>query len=152
MDVPAPAAPPDRATALFRRFGWPRTHLVLFAVACLGFAATPIVHALRHDRPNKDYRLWYAVGQQVRAGQPLYPDDARGEFPYLYPPTLAVFVFAPLSVLGPVGFVAVLAAATAACWLLALVLAAKLVAGRVSCHPLGYGVPAALTGPYAWGL
>ena len=40
---------------------------------CLGFAATPIVHALRHDRPNKDYRLWYAVGQQVRAGQPLYP-------------------------------------------------------------------------------
>jgi hypothetical protein len=111
-----------------------------------------VVHAAAHGDPNKDYRLWYAVGQQVRVGEPLYPDDPTATFPYMYPPTLAVFVFAPLSLVGPVGFVAVLTAAAAACWLLALLFSAKLVTGRFDCHPLVYAVPAVAAGPYVWDI
>src|SRR5262245_36956662 len=142
------AAPADSVARLFRRFGWPRAHLVVFALLCVGFAATPVVHALTHPTPNKDYRLWYTVGQQVRAGEPLYPDDPDAVFPYMYPPTLAVFVFAPLSLLGPAGFVAALTAGAAACWLLALLFAAKLVTGRFDAHPLVYVIPAVAAGPY----
>src|SRR5437764_710850 len=135
-DMDARTPPADRAARLFRRFGWPRAHLALFAALCAGFAATPAVYAARHGHPNKDYRLWYEVGESVREGQPLYPDDPRNEFPYMYPPTAAVFLFAPLAALGPVGFVLALAAVNAACWLAALFLSAKVIAGRLDCHPL----------------
>ena len=142
MDVARPSPAP--------RPGWPWAYLLLFAILGVAFTLPPIIGTIRHGQPRKDYRLWYAVGQQVRAGEPLYPDNPQAEFPYMYPPTLAVFVFAPLSHLGPAGFVTVLAVVNAACWLAALMICARLATGRIDCHPLVYLVPAGFTGPYVW--
>jgi hypothetical protein len=132
-----------------RRTGPPRAWLVLFAAACAAFAAAPVANAARHPTANKDYSLWFEVGLRVRAGGPLYSCDPHAEFSYLYPPPLAACVLAPLTRLGPVGFVVVLAAANAAAWLAALVLSARLAAGRGS-HPLVYALPAVATAPYVW--
>jgi hypothetical protein len=66
----------------------------------------------------------------VRAGLPLYPEGTNAEFPYMYPPTAAVFLFAPLSHFGPIGFVAVLCLANAVSWFGCIRLAARLAAGK----------------------
>ena len=128
----------------------PRAWVALFVAVCAGFAAAPVVNAARHPASNKDYSLWYAVGLRARSGAPLYPDDPRAEFPYLYPPPLATCVFAPLTRLGPVGFVLALVAANAAAWAAALYLSARLAAGAGRVPPLAYALPAAATAPYVW--
>jgi hypothetical protein len=133
-----------------RRAGPTRAWLVLFAAACAACAAAPVANAARHPAANKDYSLWFEVGLRARAGEPLYPDDPRAEFPYLYPPPLAACVLAPLTRLGPVGFVVALAAANAAAWLTALLLSARLATGRGDCHTLVYVLPAVATAPYVW--
>ena len=91
----------DPVSRLFHRWGWPWVHTAALALLCIGFALPPIISTIQHGNAAKDYRLWYAVGLQVCNGEPLYPTDSNGEFPFIYPPTLAVFVFAPLSCAEP---------------------------------------------------
>src|SRR5262249_33225844 len=79
------------------------------------------------------------------------PDDASHEFPYMYPPTAAVFLFAPLTYLGPVGFVRMACLVNAASWLGCLVLAGAFAGGRWrGVHPLVYVVPAVATVAYVY--
>src|SRR5207253_11205115 len=84
----------------------------------VAFSVPPLLKSVRPDAPdwNKDYTLWYAVGLSVRGGEPLYRFVDAFEIQYMYPPTLAVLVLAPLSALGFPGFVAVLSLANAAAW------------------------------------
>ena len=84
-----------------------------FAAASVILLAFPIATQLRGGT-NKDYRLWYNVGQWVNRGEELYLRSDFGEpFPFLYPPFAAVLLAAP-SLLGPLGCVVALAVATAA--------------------------------------
>ncbi len=129
---------------------WP---FVVLAILGGGFCVTPIVNAVRKPQTNKDYKVWYAVGEAVRAGEPLYQLDGNGEVYYMYPPTAAVLVFAPLSALGPPGFVAVLAVATALSWFGCTYLAIRLATGRWREHPAWYYFACyAAVGPYVYDL
>src|SRR4029079_5193770 len=110
------AAPPDAIHRLYLRFGWPIPLVLFLAALAVGFSVPPIVSAISHPDRNKDYPLWYTAGLIARAGQPLYPDDPGHEFPYMYPPTAAVCLFAPLTYLGPVGFVRVACLVNAVSW------------------------------------
>lgn len=145
------ADPPDAITKLSYRFGWPWSHLALFVLLTVGFSVPPIISAIRHPERNKDYPLWYVTGKLVRVGLPLYPEGTNAEFPYMYPPTAAVFLFAPLTYLGPVGFVAVSCLVNAFAWFGCIGLAASLAAGRgKNLHPLLYVLPALATIAYVY--
>jgi alpha-1,2-mannosyltransferase len=124
---------------------------VFFLLIGLGFCVPPIVNAVRKPSANKDYSLWFHVGRSVTADEPLYQPGENGEILYMYPPPLAVFVFAPLTRLGPVGFVAVLAAGNVLAWIAVVVLTTVLVTSRWAGHPrVLYWVPGAAIGPYVW--
>lgn len=138
---------PDRLPS---RFAWP---LVAMAVVSVAFAITPLVNSVRKPHANKDYKLWYAVGQDVRNGLPLYQPGENGEVLYMYPPTAAVLLFAPLSYLGPIGFVAAFVVATAAAWFGCLYLAVVLATGWWPGHPNWYYfLTYAAVGPYVYDL
>lgn len=138
---------PDRPPP---RFAWP---LVAMAVVAAGFAVTPLVQSVRKPHDNKDYKLWYQVGEDVRAGRPLYQPGENGEVLFMYPPTAAVLLFAPLSHLGPTGFVAAFILATAAAWFGCLSLAVVLATGRWDGHPNWYYfLTYAATGSYVYDL
>lgn len=123
-----------------------RWALGIIAVCSLGFSVGPIVNAVRQPDYNKDYSAWYGIGLEVRRDAPLYASGANGEVLYMYPPTAAVLVFAPLTFLGPVGFTAVLAAATALAWAGCVVLAVRAATGRWRGHPRWYYVLVVLLG------
>src|SRR5688572_25643196 len=105
VTLPHPSPPPRRPAA---------PAAVVACLVCLvglGFAVPPVLKAAKPNpfAGNKDYTLWYTVGLSVRGGEPLYRFVDAFEIQYMYPPTLAVLVFAPLSVVGYPGFVAALA-------------------------------------------
>ncbi len=119
-----------------------------FAAFSLVLIAFPIGTQLRGGT-NKDYRLWYAVGQWVAHGEELYLRSDFGEpFPFLYPPFAAVLL-APPSLLGPLGCVVVLALTTVASWYAAIRLSVTLTAGDGPVHWALWGVPSLLC---LWGV
>ena len=119
-----------------------------FAAVSLVLVAFPIGTQLRGGN-NKDYQLWYAVGQWVTQGEELYLRDDFGEpFPFLYPPFAAVLL-APPSLLGPLGCVAVLALTTIASWYASIRLSVTLTVGDGPVHPALWGVPSLLC---LWGV
>ncbi|QEL16210.1 glycosyltransferase family 87 protein [Limnoglobus roseus] len=129
---------------------WP---FVVLALVSVTFSVTPIVNAVRKPLLNKDYAIWYRIGLAVRADQPLYGPDESGEILYMYPPTAAVLVFSPLSGLGAVGFVVVLATATALSWFGCTYLAIRLATGRWPGHPdWYYFFVYAMVGAYVYDL
>lgn len=145
------AGPPDAIHRLALRFGWPNVHLVLFALVAVGFSIPPLVSAATHPERNKDYPLWYIAGLQVREGVPLYPDDPAVEFPFMYPPAAAVFVFAPLTSFGWFGFVAAFCALTAVAWFGCLWFAATLAGGEWrNTHPMLFIAPGLATVAYVY--
>src|SRR5467141_1485305 len=138
-----------------RRFDPVWTAPLLFVALGLGFAILPPTKAA--TRPdctaNKDYTIWYETGLATRAGVPLYEPKLNGEVKYMYPPPLAVLVFAPLTHLGPVGFVTVLGTLTALAWAGCVWAATVLVSGRWAGHPRWvYVVPGCAVGSYIWDL
>jgi hypothetical protein len=121
----------------------------------LAFAVPPVFKATKSDplAGNKDYSLWYKVGQSVRTGEPLYRFVDAFEIQYMYPPTLAVLVFAPLVGLGYPGFVAALAVVNALTWAGCAFLAPRLAAGDG--EPVSAAaalIPAAVGGAYVWDM
>ena len=93
--------------------------LGVFVPVCLAFVIPPLVNTQNTPRNCKDYDLWFAVGQNVVQGKALYPEAGSSvEYEYTYPPTLALFVLAPLSVLGYSGFIATLILINALAWYL----------------------------------
>ena len=87
-----------------------RSAPLFFLLLGLAFSIVPIVNSTRTSGTNKDYTLWFDVGNRLQAGEPLYQLGEDGEVRYMYPPTLAVLVFLPLSLCCPVAFVAILTA------------------------------------------
>lgn len=102
---------------------------IFFILGC-AFSIFPIINSVVHPRGNKDYKLWYAVARSVLAGDPLYQDVRNGEPEFMYPPTAAVLLYAPLSVFGPFVFTVILCLLTAASWSFAFWSARVLAAGR----------------------
>ncbi|WP_040591590.1 glycosyltransferase family 87 protein [Schlesneria paludicola] len=135
--------------ALAREGDW-RALTFFFVLGCV-FSILPIVNAVLYARENKDYTFWQMVGQWVVAGEPLYADVRNGEPEYMYPPTAAVLLYAPLSHLSPVLFVAVLCLLNAASWAVAVWAASVLVTGQWARRSLFLSVgPGLMVAPYIW--
>ena len=103
---------------------------------------------------NKDYSTWYAAGQHVVNGGPLYQDqNGRPVFDFLYPPFAAVGVFALPSLLGPIGLVVAVILLTSIAWLGSIFIGVWLCTGRWA-HPelRLYLVPSLVVAPYAWDI
>lgn len=104
--------------------------LIVFLPFCLAFAMPPLVNSQNPLGNCKDYELWFRVGQNVIQGKSLYPDAGSGlEYEYTYPPTPALFVLAPLSLLGYTGFIATLIVINCLAWYLVIQLGFRLYTG-----------------------
>lgn len=125
--------------------------LIFFFVLGCVFSILPIGNAVFYARENKDYTFWQMVGEWVLAGEPLYADVRNGEPEYMYPPTAAVLLYAPLSNLSPVLFVAALCLVNAVAWAVVVWSASVLVTGnwtrRSWLQSLGPGL---MVAPYIW--
>jgi hypothetical protein len=116
--------------------------LELFLLLAVVFSAIPIVIDLL-NRPNKDYSLWYQVGQAVRMGLDIYPDPSTGRlFPFMYPPSAAAML-AFISPLGKHGMTLLLVLAHSVAWAGAIVLSVWLATGGKlrRQHPLLFAAP-----------
>jgi alpha-1,2-mannosyltransferase len=89
---------------------------IAFIVICIAFSAGPIATSFKEGDHNKDYDNWFLYGQMVVHGEGLYPENPNEYCSYIYPPTSAIFLFAPLSMLGKTAFVAILVIANAVIW------------------------------------
>ena len=124
---------------------------IAFLTLAIGFSAVPVFNALRINSPPKDYSVWHDAGRLILAGADLYPSDPNVNFPFMYPPASAVLLYAPLSILPPAIFTAVLALLNAAAWLVCIHLAVFLVTGKAfRQRPLLYIAPLAITLFYVW--
>jgi hypothetical protein len=115
----------------------------------LVFVVVPIWHAVR-GHSTKDYWVWYQTGQTVLQGGEIYPNRWH-KFPFMYPPPCALFL-APLSALGQIGLVIVLALVNAAAWICGILASARLATGeRRRAHLLVYLIPSLVMGAHVWG-
>lgn len=118
-----------------------------FILTNLILAAFPISTQLKGSG-NKDYPLWYDVGQWVLHGEDLYLRNADDPFPFLYPPFAAIFLAIPSS-LGKMGSVLVLVLLNAVSWYAAVRLSIRLVAGTERIHWTLWGWPSVVC---LWGV
>ncbi|CAN5519062.1 hypothetical protein BH11PLA2_BH11PLA2_20100 [soil metagenome] len=128
---------------------------VLYITLGILFAAIPIYKSVTRENNsgNKDYTLWYEIGNATRAGEPLYEARHNNEVKYLYPPPMAVLVYSPLSLLGPTGFVTAIAVFTAAMWAACVALCLILMTDRWKGHARWlYVVPGLAVASYMWDL
>jgi Glycosyltransferase family 87 len=109
----------------------------------------PIWHSVR-GHSTKDYWVWYQTGQTVLQGGEIYPNRFH-KFPFMYPPPCALFL-APLSALGQIGLVIVLALVNAAAWICVILFSVRLSTGEWRrAHPLIYLIPSLVMGAHIWG-
>ncbi len=118
--------------------------VTLLLVLMVVFSAIPLAIDLL-GKPNKDYSLWYQVGQVIRQGMNIYPDPAAGRlFPFMYPPSAAALL-GFLSVLGKHMTTLLLVLAHSAAWIGAIVLSVWLATGGkgkdIRQYPLLAAVP-----------
>ncbi len=89
---------------------------VAFILVCIAFSSGPIINSFRPGLHNKDYDNWFEYGEKVVHGEGLYPEDPNEYCSYIYPPTSAVFLFAPLTMLGKPAFIIILVVANSVIW------------------------------------
>jgi hypothetical protein len=126
-----------------------RALLWIFGIVLLVFTLVPVVHCLR-GHSIKDYLVWYQTGQTVLQGGEIYPNRWH-KFPFMYPPSCALFL-APISALGQLGLVIVLALLNAAAWFCCIIFSVRLATGEWRRgHILLYLVPNLIMGAHVWG-
>ncbi len=106
------------------------------------FSIPPLANLVL-GKPNKDYGLWYQVGEAVRQGLDVYPDPDSGRlFPFMYPPSAAALL-GYMSYLGPYATTLLLTLVHSAAWLGAIVFSVRLATGGKAAgrNPLLYVVP-----------
>lgn len=119
----------------------------------IGFAVVPVSVHLRYggasDR-NKDYDTWYMVGQQVLAGEEIYPLAESPRFNFMYPPVSACLI-APLTIAGKLPFILILEAANAVSWIFCVYAGVYLATGKAWGRPvIIYLVPTLATTAYVY--
>lgn len=130
--------------AVFRLLLW------VFGAVLIVFALVPVLHALR-GHSTKDYWVWFETGQTVLRGDELYPDPRWHKFPFMYPPPCALFL-APLSALGQIGLIVVLALVNGAAWICSIIFSVRLATGgKQRGHVLLYLIPSFVMAIHAWG-
>jgi hypothetical protein len=130
------------------KHGW-RILVWVFGVVVLVLVVVPIWHSVR-GHSTKDYWVWYQTGQTVLQGGEIYPNRFH-KFPFMYPPPCALFL-APLSALGQIGLVIVLALVNAAAWICVILFSVRLATGEWRrAHPLVYLIPNLVMAAHIWG-
>jgi hypothetical protein len=150
------ATPADRSgNPIAQRWAKPplgrHTLLILFVLANLILLADPLVPELFGHGKGKDYPLWFAVGQKVLTGQPLYGKDASGAFGFLYPPFAAVLL-APFSLFGKAFSIFCIGLVNVASWWVAARLSDKLADVPVQKPWWAIALPSALALPFIWDM
>lgn len=126
-----------------------RILLWVFGFVLVVFVIVPIWHSLR-GHSTKDYWVWFQTGQTVLQGGEIYPDRWH-KFPFMYPPSCAMFL-APVSALGLIGLVIVLALVNAAAWICSIIFSVRLATGRTGrARFLVYLIPGLVMGAHVWG-
>src|SRR5262245_48007730 len=105
MDRPLRQKFPENPNGSHLHGRWPA---IGFLLVCVAFSAVPFTNSWRAQAANKDYALWFDIGQSVVRGEPLYPENPAETYDFMYPPTPAIFLFAPLSRLGSLSALAYL--------------------------------------------
>lgn len=88
---------------------------LLFLLCCVILTADVLGPEIFGHGKTKDYGLWYWAGQQVLNGGPLYPNDVREQFEFIYPPLPAILLAIP-SWFGKIPLYIVLSVLNAAAW------------------------------------
>lgn len=127
--------------------------LVLVLVLAVIASAVPVIKTFKHEKNNKDYSKWWGAALKVRGGEALFPPEAQYFGDFIYPPSSAVMLYAPLSLPGLTGMVVLLCLLTAAAHLFAIYASVYFACGRWrDQHVLLYVVPFAWTAPFAWDI
>jgi hypothetical protein len=136
---------------LNRRFNSPvalRALLWAFILTATIFSALPFLRYLR-GHTIFDYKLWYATGKHVLAGDEVYFFRA-GKYDFMYPPPCAFFL-AGASLLGQGGLIFLLVAINSAAWFCSAKLSAVLARGdEHTTNPWLYLIPSLLVIVYIW--
>jgi Glycosyltransferase family 87 len=123
----------------------PKIIISFFAITIAILTFLPINNYFRGS--TKDYGKWFRVGQTVIEGGDIYPDNDE-PFPFMYPPTAAVF-FAILSYLGELPLIIVLDLLYSIAWIVSLTLSVFLATGTFGRNqPLLYLLPGVCCLPY----
>ena len=126
--------------------------MIFFSLGCI-FSILPLINSVLYSHENKDYTHWYVIGSSVQARESLYADAKTGEPGYLYPPTAAVLLYAPLSNLNPVCFVAVLCLFSTAAWVFSVWASTVITTGSWSNQTWHTTIlPGLAVAPYVWDI
>lgn len=106
-----------------------------FVLVCVAFSLPALLNSQRTPPKNKDYDIWFEVGRRVVEGKGLYSQITVHQYDYMYPPTLAVFLFAPMTMLGYTAFVSIFAAGNAIAWYASFQIGYRLFAGSATRQP-----------------
>ncbi len=120
----------------------------LFLLVSVALLAVPMIPELLGSGKNKDYPLWYFVGQRVLAGGPIYVIEPDGRLDFLYTPFAALLLAIP-SYFGKPALVAMLACTTLASWWADIRLSNRL-AGSEKSAPWSVVLPVMLTLPFVY--
>ena len=130
--------------AVFRILRW------VFGAVLVVLVLIPVLHGLR-GHSTKDYWVWFQTGQTILRAEELYPDPRWHKFPFMYPPPCALFL-TPVSALGQVGLIIVLASVNAAAWICSIIFSVRLATGgKQRGHVLLYLIPNVVMAVHVWG-
>jgi hypothetical protein len=125
--------------------------LVGMLLCAIAFTALPVITVFRKPGDNKDYSRWWFAAKAIRNGEPLFPTSGEHFNSFIYPPASAVLFYTPLSLLGYLPMVLLVAALTLAGWFTALALSVWYARGRAGGEPSTlYILPAAATMGFTW--
>jgi len=120
----------------------------LFVLGSVILSAFPLYPELFVNGKDKDYHLWYGVGQRVLYGSYMY-DTKYGSFDFLYPPFAGVLLAIPSS-LGKSGLVIAFTLGNVFCWWAAVKLSNHLAVFARPVPPVVAIVPSLLMMPFIY--
>jgi hypothetical protein len=131
---------------------WPRVLACLFALASLSLLVEPLYPEFFGGGKTMDYPLWYAVGQRMLHGEPVYVVFVDGDeigFDFLYTPFAALLLAIP-SYFGKTALVAMLASTTLVSWWAAIALSNRMAVDDDGIPPLVVALPVVATLPFVY--
>jgi Glycosyltransferase family 87 len=96
---------------------------ILFVTTAITFTLLPFVRFL-HSGTDMDYRTWFDAGQTVLRGGEPYPRTQN--FPFMYPPTCALFLAAP-AFFGKAAMILILSSLNTVAWILCISFSSALI-------------------------
>jgi hypothetical protein len=120
-----------------------------FLLISLALLIEPLVPEIFGHGKTMDYPLWFAVGQRMLQGGPVYLVSPGGRLDFLYTPFVALLLAVP-SYFGKTVLVATLACAALASWWSAIWLSNRLAGNEEGVSRWSIAAPAVVTLPFVY--